>query len=113
MHPDQQKLNEAGYATKRFTQYHFQVKKKGGKVKVNVWPTAKKILKEFYAGPAPHYTDIVAAVGKLLDERRKTLKELAAELRVQYPIKITPEYRYLQWWKYKPMERLEEYVENI
>lgn len=120
MHPDQQKLNDAGYITKRFTQYHFKVKKRGGKVKVNVWPTARKILKEFTPGPAPHYTDVVAAVKKIFDEHdddglipHAVLKYRAKKLKEEYPIIITPEYRYLQWWKAKPMERLAEYIENI
>lgn len=120
MHHDQQKLNAAGYVTKEFTRYHFQVKKKGGKVKVNVWPTARKILKEFSPGPAPYYTDVVAAVKKIFDEHdddglipQAVLKYRAKKLKEEYPIEINEEYRYLQWWKYKPMERLEEYVENI
>lgn len=114
MHPDQEKLNKAGYVTKRFTEYHFQVKKRGGTVKVNVWPTARKILKEFTAGPAPYYTDILAAVKPLLEKpSRKTFEQMKQELRDMYPIIITKEGRYLEWWRAKPMERLQEYVENI
>lgn len=114
MNPDQQKLNKAGYVTKRFTQYHFQVKKPGGTVRVNVWPTVRKILKEFSPGPAPYYTDILVAVEQLLKaQTRKTLKEQAAELRALYPIIDTPEGQRLQWWREKPMERLSEYVENV
>lgn len=118
MHSDQAKLNKAGYTTMRFTPYHFQVIVKGADrlhtVKINVWPTAKKVLKEFTAGPAPHYTDIVPAVEKILKgPTRKSLKQLAAELRAQTPVLVNHESRYLAWWKQQPMVRLQEYIENV
>lgn len=115
MHPDQVKLNNAGYITKRFTPFHFQVKKKGGADIINVWPTAGKLLKKFQPGPAPYYMDIVAEVKKLLD--RKTLKEQAAELRNFYPLpEPVPEFDY--WHEYaailiKHPALLQEYTATI
>ena len=90
MHHDQQKLNTAGYVTKEFTPYHFEVKKPGGTAIVNVWPTAKKILRKWSPGPAPYYTDIIKAVeqaflnepptifvdGSMWDEEDPLVKEL-------------------------------------
>lgn len=115
MHPDEQKLRNAGYITKRFTPFHFQVKKKGGADIVNVWPTAGKLLKKFQPGPAAHYMDVVSAVEKLLS--RKTLKEQAAELRNFYPRPApVPEFDY--WQEYmqiliKSPPLFAEYLESI
>jgi len=65
MHPDEHKLRAAGYLTKRFTVWHFQVKMpEHDNPVVNVWPTARKILAQYEPGPAPYYDDIVAAVDK-------------------------------------------------
>lgn len=79
---------------------------------VNVWPTARKLLKQFQPGPAEHYTDILAAVRKQLEPpKRKTLKQQAAELRALYPVSINDAQLNLMWWRAKPLERLADYAE--
>ena len=113
MHPDQQKLNTAGYVTKTFTEYHFEVKKPGGKDVVNVWPTARKVLKKFSPGPAPYYTDIVEAVSRLLEKpSRKTFEEMKQELRDRYPVPGRED-EVLEWWKQDPVRQLDEYAEIV
>lgn len=112
MHPDEQKLKNAGYITKRFTQYHFQVKKSGGKDIVNVWPTACKILMKYTPGPARFYTDIVEATNKLLQPTRKSLKEQAAELRSLFPLPGRVD-EVLEWYKQDPINNVREYAKII
>lgn len=107
MHPDQRVLNEAGYITKRFSPFHFQVKKPGGKDIVNVWPTAGKLLTKFQPGPAKYYSDIVVSVGKLLTPTRKTLKDLRDELFKLYP--AFPENELYEWYKQDPITNSKEY----
>lgn len=109
MHPDQRVLNEAGYITKRFTMFHFQVKKPGGKDIVNVWPTACKILMKYTPGPARYYSDIVAEVKKLLEPTRKSLKEQGAELRRLFPLPGRVD-EVFEWYKQDPINNAKEYA---
>lgn len=117
MHPDQEKLNKAGYITKRFTEYHFQVKKSGGKDIVNVWPTAGKILMKYTPGPAKFYDDIVSAVKDLLDPTPLTRAQLKEQLYRMYPLpKPVPAFDY--WQEHaailiKHPALLKEYVQSI
>lgn len=76
MHPDQRRLHNAGYKTKRYTPYHFQVFIKVGAIVniVNVWPTARKILKEYEKGPAHIY------------EPRRLIEAVENEVRIRIPI---------------------------
>lgn len=59
----------AGFLIKKFTPYHFQVRQKNSAEIVNIWPAAKKILKQWQPGPAKHYTDIVKAVTEELEPK--------------------------------------------
>lgn len=104
-----EQLLQAGYLVKKCSEYHLQVKNKGGDIIINVWPTAGKILRDFAPGPAPYYDDLLKAVHKLL---RRTLKDQAADLRKLYPVSPAID-ETLCWWREEPMIRIKEYIEKI
>lgn len=114
MHSHQRILDEAGYVTKAFSPFHFQVKKKGEKDIVNVWPTAQKVLKKFSPGPAPYYSDILKAVKLLLEaatpQHIQYLKDRNFRM---YLIPRTKEEPLLWWYRRDPLGRLKEYAGKV
>lgn len=100
---------KAGYITKRFTPFHFEVMKKGSKTIVNVWPTARKILKKFSPGPAPYYGDIVEAVEFLF----ASSKEIKDRFFKEYGIRPNFQEELIRWWRQDPLNRMKEYLAQI
>lgn len=102
MHSDELKLQKAGYLTKCFTPYHFQVRTKEDSFTIiNIWPTANKILKQFEPGPARRYQNVVSAVQRELERFVYTITP------------PTPEMEFVMWWRGNPLKRLSTYVEEI
>lgn len=82
-YPDIERLKKTGYTVVQKSPWHYQVV--GKKAVVNIWPTARKYMREYGSG-ASVYTDVVTAVQSILKPKKKAVL-LANEM---YAASMTP-----------------------
>lgn len=107
------KLRQAGYIVANHSPWHWSVRRKDRPgISVEVWPTARKILKKYSPGPAPVYKgSLLEAVEKEfapveLEEEPLTKEQLEA---------LELLYWYRSNWKYlfKSEELFKEYLSAL
>lgn len=84
-------LQKHGYTVTASTPYHWVVRRKGARFGVNVWPTARKIMKQYGDG-ATVYSNLLEEINKVFGSPPKekelppnivALKEEQDEMREQ------------------------------
>ncbi len=70
MADEKRKLTEAGYVVREFTPYHWHVKKEGGDIVMNVYPSTKKCV---YVGEArtsnyQNISEVIAMLDEMYDD---------------------------------------------